>query len=330
MTRFDLELFVALNDEYAVTPLVRRPRSLKLDGLAEAARTRLAGVEQAGVPLRRRRVLEVGCGAGALSRVLAEEYDCDVVGLDIVAKPSWETLRGPRLDLRVLDISTEDSSALGQFDAIVSFVVLEHVAHPYAMLTAVERLLRPGGRAYLSANLYRGPMASHRYREVFFPWPHLLFGEHVFTEFYEQVHGRRGMGPSWVNKMTHAHYEMYLSRIGFTRHATHVSPSNFDEAFYERFEDVLGRYPRYDLSHDFLHLILGPAVDRDTSADPAVRLATLEARNQQLEAELSSLRVEAQRQVIALTKALTSAVRSGRRRLTGPFRRTVAAARARQ
>jgi cyclopropane fatty-acyl-phospholipid synthase-like methyltransferase len=323
MTRFDLELFGALNEEYASTPLVRRPRSLELDGLAEAARTRLTGVEQAGVPLRGRRVLEVGCGAGALSRVLAEEYDCDVVGLDIVSKPSWETLRGPRVDLRVLDISTEDSSALGQFDAIVSFVVLEHVAHPYAMLTAVERLLRPGGRAHLSANLYRGPMASHRYREVFFPWPHLLFPEHVFTEFYEQVHGRRGVRPSWVNKMTHAHYEMYLSRIGFTRHATRLSPSKFDEAFYERFENVLSRYPRYDLSHDFIYLTLGPAGDRETAVDPAVRLAALEVRNRQLEAELSSVRVEAQRQVIALANA----VRSGRRRLTAPLRRRLAAVR---
>jgi 2-polyprenyl-3-methyl-5-hydroxy-6-metoxy-1,4-benzoquinol methylase len=313
MTRFDVDLFCALNSEYAETPLVRRPRSLELDGLAEAARTRLTGVETAGVPLRGRRVLEIGCGAGALSRVLAEEYDCDVVGLDIVAKPSWSTLGHPRVDLRVLDISTEDSAALGRFDAIVSFVVLEHVAHPYAMLTAVEHLLQPGGRAYLSANLYRGPMASHRYREVFFPWPHLLFPEHVFTEFYTRVHGRPGIRPSWVNKLTHAHYELYLSRLGVARYGTELSPSKFDEEFFTRFENVLGRYPRYDLSHDFLYLTLGPAVHRDTSADPAERIALLEAENRRLEAELRSVRVGAQRQVVAVANAL----RRGRRRIAG-------------
>jgi hypothetical protein len=123
--------------------------------------------------------------------------------------------------------------------------------------------------------------------------------------------------------MTHAHYEMYLSRIGFTRHATRLSPSKFDEAFYERFENVLSRYPRYDLSHDFIYLTLGPAGDRETAVDPAVRLAALEVRNRQLEAELSSVRVEAQRQVIALANA----VRSGRRRLTAPLRRRLAAVR---
>ena len=35
-----------------------------------------------------------------------------------------------------------------------------------------------GGLAWIKAN--RGPKASHRYRWVNFPWPHLLFTDEVF------------------------------------------------------------------------------------------------------------------------------------------------------
>jgi SAM-dependent methyltransferase len=279
----------------------------------------LRQVEHAGVPLRGARVLEVGCGAGALSRVLAEEYDCEVVGLDIVSKPAWEQLRGPRVDLRVQDISTGDITGLGQFDAIVSFVVLEHVVHPFAMLTAVERLLRPGGRAYLSGNLYRGPMASHRYREVYFPWPHLLFTDEVFGQYYEKVLGRPGVRASWVNKLTHAHYETYLSTIGFTRYSTTLSRVRFDEPFYDRFSDVLSRYPRYDLSHDFIYLVLGPQADAVTSEDPAVRIAALEGRNRVLELELAKARRAA-----AVLRAVEA---SAFWRIGAPLRRAVRAVR---
>jgi hypothetical protein len=29
-----------------------------------------------------------------------------------------------------------------------------------------------------------------------------------------------------------------------------------DEAFYARFSDILGRYPRWDLERDFFHVVL--------------------------------------------------------------------------
>ena len=306
VTRFDLDLFMALNEEYRDKPIVPRPRKTDLDSLAKAARSRIRGVVDAGIDLRGKRVLEVGCGHGALTRVLAEEHGCEVVGLDITRYPQWDEA-GTGIDLRVLDISTEDSSALGQFDVILSFVVLEHVLHPFGFLSAVERLLKPGGKAHLTANLYRGPKASHRYRQVFFPWPHLLFTDEVFNEFYTKVHNRPTERASWVNKLTHSHYETYLREIGFARYTTALSPSNFDEAFYERFHDRLGRYPRYDLAHDFIYLTLGPRSDAGAVAmddgmragmvsdEVAVRVAALEQRNRMLETEIAAANGAARR-----------------------------------
>ena len=39
------------------------------------------------------------------------------------------------------------------------------------------------------------PTASHRYREVFFPWPHLLFADEVFEEFLPGTQGRPSTRP---------------------------------------------------------------------------------------------------------------------------------------
>jgi 2-polyprenyl-3-methyl-5-hydroxy-6-metoxy-1,4-benzoquinol methylase len=323
---------MALNEEYRDKPIVQRPRKTDLDSLARAARYRIQGVIDAGIDIRGKRVLEVGCGHGALTKVLAEEYGCEVVGLDITHYPQWEEVGSSGIDLRVLDISTEDSSALGQFDVILSFVVLEHVLHPYGFLSAVERLLRPGGKAHLTANLYRGPKASHRYRQVFFPWPHLLFTDEVFREFYTKVHNKPTVAASWVNKLTHSHYETYLREIGFARHATSLSPSKFDEEFYQRFHDRLGRYPRYDLSHDFIYLTLGPRSDAGAvpmddvmrtamlSDELAVRAAALEQRNRMLEAEVAAAKGTARR--------LRAIEDSTSWRITAPLRMAGQAARA--
>src|SRR5204863_6563140 len=89
-----------------------------------------------------------------------------------------------------------DIAALGRFDYIYSFSVWEHIVHPYTALVNARELLEPSGTMFLQAQLYCGPKASHRYREVFFPWPHLLFTDDVFEEFYRSV-GREPKRPAW-------------------------------------------------------------------------------------------------------------------------------------
>ena len=140
---------------------------------------------------------------------------------------------------------------LGRFDFVYSNAVFEHVHHPYSMLRKAFELLRPGGRMYLSANLYRGPKASHRYREVFFPWPHLLFSDDVIAEYYVSI-GRQANRASWVNQLSIADYYDYFRLIGFELEGATFTKTPIDEAFYARFADRLERVPRYDLERDFL------------------------------------------------------------------------------
>ena len=294
MQQFDVALFEALNDEYAEKPLVPAPRPLTGVGLAEQGRRRLVGIEK-HLSLYGKRVLEIGCGRGHTSRVLVDDYGCDVVAVDIRAHDDWNKLADLGLTFHRRDLTEAENSDLGKFDVVLSFVVLEHVLHPYGMLKAIEPLLASGGKTYLSANLYRGPRASHRYREVFFPWPHLLFTDEVFAQFYQRRDGNRATPKTaaWVNKMTAAQYRTYFDLIGFAQHNVWLSAPLFDEDLYHRFHDLLGRYPRFDLSHDFIYAVLGPSSDREESESTLgmqARLMEAEARLARTKRELAEVR----------------------------------------
>ena len=256
---FDIDLFEALNAEYASHPLV--PEPTKRDGLsrAERARRRLETIHES-IGLTGQRVLEFGCGAGYEIWYLDHWFGADAVGVDVVEKASWASLAGPRTRFVLADLAVEQPFPADHFDRIVSFSVFEHVAHPYAALEALYRSLKPGGLAWISANLHRGPRASHQYRHVLFPYPHLLFEDDVFEEFFR----RRDLpahGASWVNRLTWAEYENHFERIGFRIRALRFTESDLDEAFYERFEGILGRYPRWDLTKDFFQVVLEKPAD---------------------------------------------------------------------
>lgn len=106
----------------------------------------LAGVDFG----RGARVVEVGCGSGAVARALAARADVgDVVGVD--PSPGFlERARELAADLPELSFVEGDAAALpfddGWADVVVSHTVLCHVAEPAVALAEASRILRPGGR----------------------------------------------------------------------------------------------------------------------------------------------------------------------------------------
>jgi 2-polyprenyl-3-methyl-5-hydroxy-6-metoxy-1,4-benzoquinol methylase len=297
---FDIDLFVELNAEYERRPLVPRPRAMDSASLTDQAVRRARSIAKR-VDVRGRRVLEVGCGRAHLGPELSDRFGAAYVGIDVVEYDTWSDDRSDVTLVR-RDISTEDSDDLGQFDVIVSLAVLEHVVHPHSMLKSMFERLRPGGVAYLAANLYRGPKASHRYRQVYFPWPHLLFGDEVWREFYRKVHDRDETF-SWVNKLTYAQYLTYFDMLGFRQRKVWLTPSTFDADFYARFEDVLSRYPRFDLSHDFVYAVL----ERPEVPTPAAETERrqLRAQAERLNRELAAIRRSTSWRVTAPLRAVT-------------------------
>jgi O-antigen biosynthesis protein len=105
-----------------------------------AARPEVAAL----VPASCQRVLEVGCGAGGLGRLLKERGH-HVTGLELVPEVA-EQARA------VLDrVETADAEADGfpfpprSFDAIIFADVLEHLIDPWRVLRAATGLLVPEG-----------------------------------------------------------------------------------------------------------------------------------------------------------------------------------------
>ena len=178
-----------------------------------------------------------------------EAHNADAVGVDLVSYPEWSDRS--YATFHCIDLIADAAPDIGTFDVIYSHAVWEHVRHPFSMLKKSFELLRPGGFMYLTADLYRGPSASHCYREVFFPWPHLLFQDDVFHDFYTAI-GKPWKSCAWVNKLTAAEYQIYFEDIGFERKRITCRMIPVDESLYVRFLDVFERYPASTCNADFI------------------------------------------------------------------------------
>jgi ubiquinone/menaquinone biosynthesis C-methylase UbiE len=104
------------------------------------------------------KVLEVGCGPGHLSGLLAADQGLDVTGLDLdpamIERARANVLRrsssGPG---RSASFLVGDVAALpfepDSFDLVVSTFSLHHWTDPGAGIGEIARVLRPGGRALI-------------------------------------------------------------------------------------------------------------------------------------------------------------------------------------
>ncbi len=88
------------------------------------------------------RILDIGCGDGALTAKLAEA-GCRVVGVDASAE-QVAAARARGLDARVMDAAELDFEAV--FDAVFSNACLHWIKAADAVVAGVRRALKPGGR----------------------------------------------------------------------------------------------------------------------------------------------------------------------------------------
>lgn len=252
--RFDVELMEELNREYESKPIVAEAPSYEPEAMADVAKRRLFGVHRS-IDLAGKRVLEIGCGNGYEVWYLAHHFGSDAWGVDVVEREPWDVLADDRTHFECADITAKNPLPTGYFDRVISFVVWEHILHPRRAIKETFEMMAPGGIAWIRANLYRGPKASHLYREIFFPWPHLLFSEDVIEEFLRRT-DKHWLHPVWVNRLSWLEYERAFLDAGFRIKALTFDESPFDEEFYQRFEHMLGRYPRWDLTKDFFTVVL--------------------------------------------------------------------------
>jgi len=122
---------------------------------AQDAKVRRA-LHMAGVR-RGHRVLEIGCGWGALAEKATKEFSARVTGVTLSTEQlAWAEERlaaqglAEQADLRLQDYRDIDD---GPYDAICSIEMIEAVGREYwpTYFQNVARLLKPGGRACIQS-----------------------------------------------------------------------------------------------------------------------------------------------------------------------------------
>jgi tocopherol O-methyltransferase len=94
------------------------------------------------------KICDVGCGYGATSRILVDEFQADVTGLTIspAQKAYAEMVTAPASNPRyLLEDWTANQRASATFDALIAIESTEHMADKSLVFREMHRVLRPGG-----------------------------------------------------------------------------------------------------------------------------------------------------------------------------------------
>ncbi len=196
-------------------------------------RRHLAVYEWIGARVIGRRVLDMACGEGYGSAVLARGADL-VVGVD--ANPEafeHARLRYQRQNLSFARGLVETYGEPGWFDAVVFLQTIEHVQDPVAVLEHFRGLLRPGGVVYVTTPnlLTLAPAGADKSDN---PWHVKEYRAHEFEALCRQVfprvemlglfHARKLRVHEWALE---AGWDAVHQRLGIT------------QAFYDRFTPAI-------------------------------------------------------------------------------------------
>lgn len=195
------------------------------------AMVRYAGIESG------ERVLEIGCGMGRYTFILAER-GVRVEGLDLspqlLAKMRERNEKGHEIPLHAFDLLKSPPEMYGQFDAVIGFFVLHHVHDLEACFSTMAKLVRPGGRvAFLEPN----PSNPLYYVQILVTKEMAWAGERgmlkMHTKFLEPAMEKAGLRPT------------PLSRFGY------FPPFVTNRRMGARLETALERLPVWQGAHPF-------------------------------------------------------------------------------
>ena len=123
---------------------------------------RLAWIDDL-VPLKGKRVVDIGCGGGILADSMARK-GADVLGIDLATKAlrvaQLHALEAQTQGVTYREVSAEKlaDEQPASFDVVTCMEMLEHVPDPASVVRACATLVKPGGRVFFST-INRNPKA---------------------------------------------------------------------------------------------------------------------------------------------------------------------------
>jgi len=105
--------------------------------------------------------VEVGCGPGRMTGALAERFD-DVLALDVspaMLERARANVAAPNVDFRLVSGARLDGVDDGVADALVCYLVLQHLPSRRVIASYLEefaRVLAPGGEAFVQVPVLGG------------------------------------------------------------------------------------------------------------------------------------------------------------------------------
>ncbi len=196
-------------------------------------------------------VLDIGCGMGGKT-VVYSEVGARVVGVDIspskLAQARCYALSHGVNALFVTGDAETLPFADSRFDLVIANDSLEHFSDSAKAFSELSRVLRPGGRLFLSFTPWRSPLGSHLYDYIRTPWCNLLFPERLIEELLRLTLAGRGEDPEGASGLMYE-YRTELNRITVGRYRDMVRDhQELDRVFEHRFP------PKYRVLLPLVHV----------------------------------------------------------------------------
>jgi ubiquinone/menaquinone biosynthesis C-methylase UbiE len=150
-----------------------------------------------------RPILDIGCGFGEFAEAFVDEEPIDV-GLDIDTKDLFNAARTKKYKNLVLADARQTPFADNTFGSIFSISTFEHIKRPEELLRESLRILKPGGKLFLTLETDEVDMNTF-YRPFFARIGLKSFGEWATTR-YNKLFNRHTLIPKkeWIKKVEKA------------------------------------------------------------------------------------------------------------------------------